>query len=72
MNEKIRAAYGVWRAAAESLADVKWRQGRSNPCNIYAITDDEDWKKHIPIGSFITPELAFESVYRHNSQAHFQ
>ena len=45
---------------------LPWRQGRSQPRNVYAQTGD-DWKAHPLIGHMDTGELAEEAVNSHNT-----
>jgi hypothetical protein len=65
--EALRAAYAAYRDAAAFLARVPWRQGRSNPCNIYARIGGDDWKADWPMGSQPTPELARQACSAHNA-----
>jgi hypothetical protein len=37
---------------------VPWRQGRSQPRNVYARTGGGDWKADLMIGQLDTPERA--------------
>ncbi len=67
MEDSLAHAYTQFCASYAHLTRFPWRQGRSNPCNIYAVTGSPDWRDDIPIGSFVTPELARSAVLDHNS-----
>lgn len=43
-----------------------WRQGRSQPRNVYARTGGDDWKADQLIGHFDTAQLAAEACRAHN------
>jgi hypothetical protein len=64
---KITAATRAYHAALSVLTDIEWRQGRSQPRNVYARTGGEDWKADPMIGHFDTPELAAEACASHNA-----
>lgn len=64
---KVTASTRAYHAALSVLVDVEWRQGRSQPRNIYARTGGEDWKADPMIGQFDTPGLAEEAVGSHNA-----
>lgn len=67
-DRRITAAIEAHRTALAPLADVEWRPGRSNPCNLYAKTGERgDWKDDVPIGSLATQELAEEACVAHNA-----
>jgi hypothetical protein len=63
----LRRAYNAYRAACKPLCLLEWRQGRSEPRNVYARTGGTDWKADHQIGQFHTPELAAECVQAHNA-----
>lgn len=46
---------------------VPWRQGRTQPRNIYARTGGDNWKADLMIGQLDTPAAAAEAVRAHNS-----
>ena len=52
------------QAAPES---VPWRQGRTQPRNIYARTGGGDWKADLMIGQLDTAAAAAEAVRAHNA-----
>lgn len=64
---KVTASTRAYHAALSVLVDVEWRQGRSQPRNVYARTGGEDWKADPMIGQFDTPGLAAEAVGSHNA-----
>lgn len=37
--------------------ELWFRVGRSNPRNIYQVTDSENWKEDIPVGSMYEPHM---------------
>ena len=55
------------RQPQAALEAVPWRQGRSQPRNVYARTGGDDWKADTMIGQLDTPELAAEAVTAHNA-----
>ena len=64
----IREAQAVLAARepdAGTLA-APWRQGRSQPRNVYARTGGDDWKADQLIGHFDTDALAAEACWAHN------
>jgi hypothetical protein len=65
-DQNIAEAIKAHRAALAPLADVEWRQGRSNQCNLWARTGGGDWKADTSVGQLATPELAAEAVRAHN------
>ena len=48
------------------LTDLPWRQGRSQPRNLYARTGGDDWKADVMIGQLDTAEIAAEACESHN------
>jgi hypothetical protein len=64
-QDNLLEATAEYHAKMAPLTGVPWRQGRSNPCNLYAVTGD-DWKGHVPIGQLATPELAGAACAAHN------
>lgn len=48
------------------LTAIPWRQGRSQPRNVYARTGGDDWKADVMIGQLDTPEIAAEACEAHN------
>lgn len=54
-------------AATPGQPGTAWRQGRSQPRNLYARTGGDDWKADLMIGQMDTPELAAEAVRAHNA-----
>lgn len=55
------------RAPVPGLTAAPWRQGRSHPSNLWAVTGD-DWREHQPIGRMDSAELAAEAVAAHNAR----
>jgi hypothetical protein len=66
-DQSITEAIERHRAALGFLADYPWRQGRTQPRNVYARSGGDDWKADPLIGHFDTPELAAEAVNSHNA-----
>lgn len=66
----LRRAYTAYRGASRALCIAEWRQGGSEPRNVYALSGGEDRKADHQIGSFHTPELAAECVRSHNAALH--
>ena len=48
------------------LTDLPWRQGRSQPRNVYARTGGDDWKADVMIGQLDSPGLSAEACQAHN------
>jgi hypothetical protein len=48
------------------LTALPWRQGRSQPRNVYARTGGDDWKADTMIGQLDTAEIAAEACESHN------
>jgi hypothetical protein len=68
-REELEQGYLAYRAVTQELCELPWRQGRSQPRNIYAVDPDlvGDWSHDHMIGQFSTPELASEAVRAHNA-----
>jgi len=62
----LRSVIAGYEDAMAILRRAEWRQGRTNPCNLYARTGGADWKQDFPIGSMSAPALAAEAVRAHN------
>jgi histidine triad (HIT) family protein len=59
------------RTEGRTLADLTalpWRQGRSQPRNVYARTGGADWKADTMIGQLDTAEIAAEACEAHNEE----
>lgn len=67
MNTPHPEVIRAYDAALEHLTRCEWRQGRSQPRNVYAVVG-ETWEDHFFIGHFFTPELAAEAVAAHNER----
>lgn len=67
--DAVRMATGAAREphAAATLA-AEWRQGRSQPRNVYARTGGDDWKADQLIGHFDTAGLAADACRAHNAE----
>ena len=50
------------------LTALPWRQGRSQPRNVYARTGGDDWKADVMIGQLDTAEMAREACEAHNER----
>ena len=48
------------------LTALPWRQGRTQPRNVYARTGGEDWKADTMIGQLDTAEIAARACEAHN------
>jgi hypothetical protein len=69
----LEQAYAAYRSATTDLCGILWRQGSSEPCNVYACNvsgTGGDPKKDHEIGAFRTPELAAAAVGDHNAALH--
>jgi hypothetical protein len=44
----------------------KWRVGTHYNIHVYAMQPGEDRNDDVPVGTFLTPELAAEAVFAHN------
>lgn len=69
LSEETALVEDAVRQHEEALAvlcQVEWRQGRTNPCNLYARTGGTDWKRDAAIGSMTVTALAARAVQAHN------
>lgn len=64
-DKAITEAVEHHRTALAVLAGEQWRQGRKDPCQVWAVTDD-DYLNHVWIAHFATGELAAEACGAHN------
>jgi hypothetical protein len=63
----IADTYARYRDAIAVAAFVPWRVGRTNACNVYAVTGiAANWKDDAPIACFTVPELAIQACDDHN------
>lgn len=68
-DRAITAATEAYNAALAVLASRPWRQGMSEPRNLYAIVGDApDRVNDLPVGRMDTPELAEEACTAHNAR----
>jgi hypothetical protein len=65
-GHRMTASAETGPSQAPDLTALPWRQGRTQPRNVYARTGGGDWKADVMIGQLDTADLSAEACRAHN------